>query len=352
MKTTKRISILRFIYIGATILVIVLIGVFTIDIEEMRAAFSILNLRWMFACLGCVLLYWFSDAVLLNDITSYMNKRESFWYSLKLGIIGLYYGALTPFATGGQPMQVMYMRRDRMPVGTATCIIGVKFVVYELSLCALFIAAMAIYGSQFYEQYRAMFWFAMLGFAINASAVFFIILTLINKKLVTRIGNAIIRFLYRIKIVRKPEKVLHNFEHSINDYYLAAQYIAHHKLRAVGSFFISVINLLLFFAITYFIYIAFGKPGSKQIQDIIALQAFLYVAISFVPTPGSAGAAEGGFHIMFAAIFGAGAVFAPMLIWRFLTYYLMLIVGSVLVVLDEVVAMRRSGRKTDTEISQ
>ena len=349
MKSGKRKSILRFVYIGATILAIVLIGVFTVDVDEMQAAFSVLNLRWMFACVGCLLLYWLSDAVLLNDITSYMYKRESFWHSLKLGIVGLYYGALTPFATGGQPMQVVYMRRDRMPVGTATCIVGVKFVVYELSLCTLFIVAMAIYGPQFYEQYSGMFWFAMLGFAMNASAVFFIIMTLINKTLVSRVGNAIIRFLSKIKIVRKLDKALHNFEHTINDYHSAAEYIAHHKRRAIGSFFISVINLLFFFAIPYFIYIAFGMPGGKQIADIIALQAFLYIAISFVPTPGNAGAAEGGFHVVFSAIFGAGAVFAPMLIWRFLTYYLMLIVGSVLVVFDEVFALRRAKKKEGTQ---
>ncbi|MBT3318213.1 MAG: flippase-like domain-containing protein [Clostridia bacterium] len=349
MKSKKKTSILRFVYIGATILVIVLIGIFTVDVEEMEAAFTVLNLRWMFACVGCLFLYWLTDAVLLNDITSYMYKRESFWHSLKVGIVGLYYGALTPFATGGQPMQVVYMRRNRMPVGTATCIVGVKFVVYELSLCALFITAMVLYGPELYAQPGAMFWFAILGFVVNASAVFFIIMTLVNKTLVSRIGNALIRFFSKIKIIRKPEKAQHNFEHTINDYHSAAEYIAHHKLRAIGSFFISVVNLLFFFAVPYFIYMAFGAPGGKAVQDIIALQAFLYIAISFVPTPGSAVAAEGGFHAIFSAIFGAGAVFAPMLIWRFLTYYLMLIVGSIVVVFDEVFAIRRAGKDVEEE---
>ena len=89
MINNKKTSILRFVYIGATILVIALIGIFTVDVEEMQAAFSVLNLRWMFACVGCLLLYWLTDAVLLNDITSYMYKRESFWHSFKVGIIGL-----------------------------------------------------------------------------------------------------------------------------------------------------------------------------------------------------------------------------------------------------------------------
>lgn len=349
MKKKKRTSLVRFLYIGATILVIVLIGLLTVDVHEMTSAFAQLNLRWLFACIGCLLLYWVTDGILLYDITSYMYKREPFFHSLKVGIIGLYYGALTPFATGGQPMQVVYMSRREMPVGTATCIVSVKFVVYELSLCALYIVAMIIYGPIFYQNQNAMFWFSTLGFVVNAAAVFFIIMTIVNKYLVLRMGKTMIRFLSKVKIVRKKEKVLENFEKTIEDFHIAARYISHHKLRTIGSFVISVINLVIFFAIPFFIYTAFGSPGGKHIIDIIALQSFLYIAISFVPTPGSAGAAEGGFHAVFAAIFGSGAVFAPMLIWRFLTYYLMLIVGSILVVFDEVCTMRRLGRKQDIE---
>lgn len=350
MKKKKKTRLFRFLYIAFTVIAIALIGYLTVDPKEMQSAFEMLDLNWMYACIGSLLLYWLSDALLLNDITSYMYKRESFWHSLKVGIIGLYYGALTPFATGGQPMQVVYMNRKKMPVGTATCIVGVKFVVYELSLCALFIAAMVLHGLEFYNNYQAnyMFWFALLGFAVNATAVFFIIMTLINKNLVCKIGNSIIRFFSKIKIIRKEEKALHSFESHIEDYHAAAEYISHHKLRAIGSFLISVLNLIFFFAIPYFIYRAFGAPGGMNIADIISLQAFLYIAISFFPTPGGAGAAEGGFHAIFAAIFGAGAVFAPMLIWRFLTYYLMLIVGSVWVVLDELFALKRSDNTTDS----
>jgi len=354
MRKNKKTKIFRFVYIGLTVIIIALIGFFTVDAEEMRSAFKMLNVKLLFTCFGCLFMYWITDALLLNDITSYMYKRESFFQSLKVGIIGLYYGALTPFATGGQPMQVVYMRRSKMPVGTATCIVGVKFVVYELSLCALFITAMVIHGNEFYTQYNAnyMFWFALLGFVVNASAVLFIILTFINKNLVYKIGTALIRFFAKIKIIRKKEKALHGFEKTIEEYHAAADYIAHHKLRAVGSFFISVINLIFFFAIPYFIYCAFGSPGGRNIADIIALQSFLYIAISFFPTPGSAGAAEGGFHAIFAALFGSGAVFAPMLIWRFLTYYLVLIVGSIVVVLDEVFALRRAGRVSTEDLNE
>ncbi len=119
-----------------------------------------------------------------------MYKREPFLRSLKVGIIGLYYGAITPFATGGQPIQVVYMRRNNIPVGTATCIVRIKFVVYELSLCAMFVAAMAVRGSYYYANYNEVFWLATLGFVFNLIAVFAIILTIINKNSCSELGSA------------------------------------------------------------------------------------------------------------------------------------------------------------------
>ena len=70
-----------------------------------------------------------------------------------------------------------------------------------------------------------------------------------------------------------------------------------------------------------------------------------------VPLPGAAGASEGGFLLFFSPFFGAATAVA-MLIWRFLTYYLMLIVGSLIVVFDEVISLKRSKRLSESEPSK
>ena len=340
----KRTSLVRFIYVGATILAIVLIGLLDPSIKDMATAFEQLNLRWLYMVIGSLLLYWFTDALLLHDITAYMYKAEPLSRSIKVGIIGLYYGALTPFATGGQPMQVVYMHRNKIPVGTSTCIVCIKFVVYELSLCAFYVVAMLLRGAYFYSSHNQVFWLTTLGFVINLLAVFFIILTIINKKLVLKMGNGLIRLLSKIRLVKDKEQAHESFEKTIDDYHTAASYISKYKLRAIGSFFISVINLGFLFVIPYFIYVAFGHT-QYGLFDLFTMQAFLYLAVSFFPMPGSAGAAETGFYLFFSTFFVNVPVYIAMLIWRFLTYYLMLIVGSLLVVFEEVWAMRRQKKQ-------
>ena len=348
MDKKKRTTLIRTLYIGATIITIVLIGLFDTSIKDLATALKELNLLWLAAGIGALLLYWLTDALLLHDITTYMYKNERLQRSLKVGIVGLYYGALTPFATGGQPMQVVYMRRYKMPVGTSTCIVCIKFVVYELSLCAFYVAAMVFRGVYFYHNHNHVFWLTTLGFIINLLAVLFVILTISNKRIVLKIGGGMIGLLNKVKIIKKKEHALENFEKTIDDYHTAAAYISRYKLRTVGSFFISVINLGFFFSIPYLIYLAFGHTV-YTLMDLITMQAFLYLAVSFFPTPGGAGVAEGGFYLFFSTFFVNVPVYIAMLIWRFLTYYLILIVGSILVVMDEVLAIRRHKKRKDKD---
>ncbi len=349
-KSKKPKHLFSIIYMAVTIVAIILIALFAADLNAIGEALKNFNIWWLVSCIGALLLYWLTDGLLLHDITQYMYKAQPLSQSIKIGLIGLYYCALTPSSTGGQPMQVMYMKRNNVPVGTATCIVCIKFVVYELSLCAIYIAGMVVRGAYYYVHSNDAFWLAVLGFVVNLVAVFFIILTIVNKKLVLNVGKWILRLLARLKIIKHLETKLEGFETTIEEYHTAASYISKYKLRALGSFFISVINLAFLFVIPYLIYLSFGYT-QYNIFDIFVMESFLFLAVSFFPLPGAAGASEGGFLLFFGPFFGAATAVA-MLIWRFLTYYSILIVGSLLVVFDEVFSMRRRRKNARMEAGE
>lgn len=346
----KRPYLFSFIYMGVTVVAIIVILLFAADLDEIRQALEGFNIWWLFACVAALLLYWLADALLLHDITHYMYQRVSFGQSLKVGLIGLYYCALTPSSTGGQPMQVVYMRRDGIPVGTATCIVSIKFVIYELSLCSLYTVGMCLRGSYFYTYHNEAFWLAVLGFVINLIAVLFIILTIVNKKLVLKIGCGVISLLSKLRIIKKKDLAIEHFGHTIEDYHTAAAYISRHKRRAFVSYIISVLNLSFLFVIPYLIYLSFGY-SANNILDVFTMEAMLFLAVSFFPLPGAAGASEGGFLLFFGPFFRA-ATGVAMLMWRFLTYYMMLIVGSLIVVFDEVISLKRVKKTKENSASE
>ena len=143
----------------------------------------------------------------------------------------------------------------------------------------------------------------------------------------------------KFKIIKKPEKAYASIDKGINDFHISTQYIIKYKFKVIKSVLLSIVNLVFLFSIPYFIYVAFGHT-EKSIIDFITMQSFLSLAVSFFPIPGASGASEGGFYLFFSTYFTKAPVFIAMLIWRFVSYYLVLIVGSVLVACDEMISIR------------
>ena len=72
---------------------------------------------------------------------------------------------------------------------------------------------------------------------------------------------------------------------------------------------------------------AFG--GNVDFLPCFVTTVAVTSAVYFVPTPGNAGAAEGTFFVVFSAL-SSGYVFWAMLIWRFFSYYIYIILGPII----------------------
>ena len=96
-------------------------------------------------------------------------------------------------------------------------------------------------------------------------------------------------------------------------------------------FIISFIQSLLYYSITYMVYRAFGNSGTSFFE-IITVQSFLLLIMTFIPTPGSGLGAEGGFLLLFNSIFINGTINMSILFWRIYTFYLPIIVGALFLI--------------------
>ena len=79
--------------------------------------------------------------------------------------------------------------------------------------------------------------------------------------------------------------------------------------------------------IPFFVLTAFG--GNVDFLPCFVTTVAVTSAVYFIPTPGNAGAAEGAFFIVFSAL-SSGYVFWAMLIWRFFSYYIYIIMGPII----------------------
>lgn len=241
-------------------------------------------------------------------------------------LLGKYYDNITPAAVGGQPFQIFYMRKNSgLSHGSSTSIpifgmisIQIAFIVIAL-LCFLFGGLLSTNPALLITA-----WFGLLFFAfwpvMVAGVSFF-------PKQTTKLLKFFVRILARLKIVKKREEILKKVEAEADEYADSVKMIL--KTRGLFGKVIlwSLVYNVLIASIPFFVLTAFG--GNVNYFECFVLTIAVMSAIYFIPTPGNSGAAEGTFFVVFSAL-SSGYVFWAMLLWRFFSYYIYIIMGPII----------------------
>lgn len=335
------------LYILLTISVIVGFGLLDRNVGNFFHELGSLKLGWVLGAAGAMLMFWVMESGVLHYITSFIFKGFGYLKAFRISMIGVYYSALTPFSSGGQPMQVMHMRRDNVPVGKSSSAFCIKFITFEFVICGFFIINLLFKGTQYFANYREIFWLTCFGFAINAALAVIVILALTSKGKLVLFGTRLVHFLHRIHLVKHAEKTIIAMSEQLEDFHTSGIMLRTNAKLLFGSIALTAVQMFALFTVTFCIYRSMGL-NDHSLLDVVSMQAYLYLTVSFVPLPGAAFASEGGFYLFFAMFFPSSMMFLAMLMWRFFTYYANIIFGSLFVLYDAVrnIFARRNRLKT------
>jgi uncharacterized protein (TIRG00374 family) len=351
-KRSKQILSISYLVIVFTVTLILAVTL-SKEGEGLFSVISTLNIYWLGAALFCMALYFLFETWTVSYITSFMYGRMRFFYVMKMDLIGSYYGALTPAAIGFMPAQVAYFKRDGVPVGISTFIQILKLMAYEAVIVFLCLIFMSIRGQFFFSNRPEIFWVSVFGALVNISVITIMILAIKKQYRLKKMVMGITRFLAKIRIIKNTDKMLASAEKTLGEFHDSAQYISKYKWKVAKACLLTLAQWLMFFLIPYCLYNAFGlgllqgKAGAfgtvfplDEAVTIVAMAAFLFLAVHFMPVPGSSGATEAGFGIFFGSFF-FGYSIAAMFIWRLITYYSMILIGFIVIVADRVFRKRK-----------
>jgi uncharacterized protein (TIRG00374 family) len=284
---------------------------------------------WICAAVFCMFLYWLVEGKILHLFIRRLYRRSSYLYSFRITMIGQLYNAITPFSSGGQPMQFYYLTKDGYDPGDAASIQALKFIIYQITL-VLYCLIMLIWRLAFFKTYLSS-WalLTLVGFFIHAAVIVALIFFAKSPAVTSLFLQKGASFLRKIKLIRiedlaeKIEKQLKIFHESLN---LIDRNI---KLR-IYAYTLSALQLSLLFIIPYLIYRSLGLQGASP-ADMLAAQVLANLVYSFAPIPGAVGAAEGSFYLFFnIEAFAWGSFLVPaILLWRIITYYFCIIFGGI-----------------------
>lgn len=315
------------------------------EIAEFPQLMKRLNWWYVYIAIGLMLFYLVINGLIIYIAGKKVSREMTFPRSMYLSFVGQYYSLITPFASGGQPAQIYAMKaRYNIPVSVGTTITVKKFLIFQV-VVSLYAVTMFFTKINFIlERYSGILLFIIIGLAVNLFGGALILLLSYNKSVVIKLLDILIVIASKFRL----SKYVHRetlLEH-IEDYVEKIDDIKNHKATMVSLVILTIIQLTAFFSITYFIYLSLGSTGAHYF-DILAIQTIVYVVASFVPTPGGAGASEGGFYLLFKAFIARDVLLYAMALWRLITYYGNMILSGVFILIVKIISYITKKRKIE-----
>ena len=326
--------LLVLLFVGLNIGVIIATAVSEFGNSQNAAKLSEVKINWwlLIPAVLCFLVAITAEIAKYALMIRKMSSKENFaktngWrLARRTVLLGRYYDNITPAAVGGQPFQIYYMRKNSgLSAGSSTSI--PMFGMISLQIAFILIALICFLLGGVTGDHPALVVTAWIGLAFYAFWPIMVAGISFFPKPTTALIKWLVKVLAKIKIIKNREAALAKTETEVKEYAKSVKTI----LKTRGLFLQTIVLSLIFNSfiafIPFFVLTAFG--GDVSFWSCFGTTIAVMSAVYFIPTPGNSGAAEGTFFLVFSAL-SSGYVFWAMLIWRFFSYYIYIIVGLIL----------------------
>ncbi len=325
-------KIFGLIYIAITLGITVYICLYTTDFTSLRNVMGNMHWGWLIGGLGCMLLYFLFEALPPYMVYKHHGYHLPFWQSVKVAMIGLYYSGITPSSTGGQPMQVYYYSKMKLPVGLSSYISVLKFIGFQSVMSIVCFGGFLIERTYITTNFPTAVKFMYLGVGINVILLAGTVVLLYKPAVLHKFLNFAMKLLAKF-VGRKAVNLRKKGREEIENFYASFRYSKKDFKDVAAVIGCSVLQIFAYLSVSFFIHKAFGMPPVSFWMMFI-IQAQVVCAVSFIPLPGSAGAQEVGYYSFFRPFFKGSTIFPAMIIWRILSSYLAILTGAVCVTVD------------------
>lgn len=318
---------------SAILLIITIVVLFFLLKDNMGEIFSTLskiNLLYLLVAIMLYFAYIISKAYIIYKCVDEKDKL-SFKEAIKHNIITQFFNGITPFSTGGQPMEVYMIAEHNIKVSKATSVTLENFIFYQTALVIYgVIAVVCNLTFNLFPKVALLKHLVLLGFIINSLVAVGLYAIMLSKTVTKKISNTIIKLLGKLKIIKDTSKAKSSWQEKLEEFHYISKDLLKRKKTFIFGILINLFGLTCLYIIPLFI--MYGLHDFTSLNPISAITSSAYVLLigSFVPIPGASGGIEYGFIKFFGNFMPVVILNSLLITWRFITYYLGMILGGFL----------------------
>ncbi|OYD17550.1 hypothetical protein CH333_00555 [candidate division WOR-3 bacterium JGI_Cruoil_03_44_89] len=307
------------IFLIITVASITLLLLFTVTKDTLPSLTKINPFYLLLALITILFYIWFETLwlrILVWSVSGWMSLTGAMEF-----ILGGSFLTLVPFGVAGVPLQMYILHRENgLSIGESGSVLLMRSLLLTLILPVV-LPIVYIYYSTIFQQ----------GFVLNISRYLLVavglgILILVLGSLNTDRTRG---FLYRFAKSKKARGIVDRVTKEIfNMKSTLRQFFVRGKWKLPLAFLVACVSRACFFFLPYPILRGIGL--SPPVLQTMITQIILSYLLLFAPTPGASGIAEGGGFLLFKPLCPEHLLGIFIVLWRFFSYYLLVILGGIL----------------------
>ncbi len=270
------------------------------------------------------------EGIMIWYLLSALGGKSGVGRCIVYSFIGFFYSGITPSATGGQPMQLYYMKKDGNETSECSVVLMTVALAYKAVLVLIGVVVLLFWYQPLKSYFKGYFYLFLLGIVLNTAVVLAIWGLMVFPGLLTRLLGGCARVLEQVHILKKKPGRGEEIRLFVESYGDAVDFIRGHKKKLAVVSVLTFLQRFCVFLLTYVVYRGFGLHVAGG-GTVMLLQAAVYLTVDMLPIPGAQGITELVYRTVFAEIFTGTYLIPSMLVSRGMNFYVPLAVSAAVV---------------------
>ncbi|MDO4650249.1 MAG: lysylphosphatidylglycerol synthase transmembrane domain-containing protein [Eubacteriales bacterium] len=288
-----------------------------------------MNIGWLIPAFFCMFGYIWFEGKAIQHIAKSLNFKTRTRDGVVYGAADVYFSAITPSASGGQPASAYFMIRDGMPGSVVAITLLYNLIFYCLALLSIATVCLIAFGKVLTQLSIKFTLLYGIGFVILIvlTGVFYLLMH--KGRIIYHFCDRLIHIGEKLHIIRHGKERREKLLVSMEQYHECSDLIRKDRKAAVAVYFYNLLQRLTQLAVSFCIFMAW-KGDFPLALTASAMQCFVAVGSSSVPIPGGMGVADYMMLHGFTYLLGKNMAVNMELLCRGITFYGCVLTGGII----------------------
>lgn len=244
---------------------------------------------WISSALISMVLFILFEGMALTVICRVFGYKTQLKHGYIYSAADIYFSAITPSATGGQPASAYFMMKDGIPGVMVTAALLLNLLMYTASVILIGVSCFIFKFDTFFSYSLTSRILIICGFFVQLALALFFFMLLINRKLLHRLCRGGIHILCKIRILKNEDEKQTRLNEHMENYRKCVAIIVHHRKIIWLVFILNLLQRISQITVTVFVYMATIGTSLRDAIDLWFLQGYTILGSNVVPVPGGIG---------------------------------------------------------------